>query len=123
MAKGNLIGNARVWDENRIDARANVKLPSYMQADKDYLDGLNFEDELAGGNEDFYIKVIAIVSDGGNMLPMYGVFNRTTGVRESETRQYAAAKTWVDVLSKVARGEDPELSDDLPSTEVVSNLH
>ena len=66
---------------------------------------VRFGDELEGGNELFSIRPALVVERSGQPIAVYGVYNRETGVRETETRQYHAAKEWVKALKMAANGE------------------
>jgi len=61
--------------------------------------------ELPGGNESFCIKPTYSFAVSGDPYVVYGIFNRATGVREADTTQYAAAKEWVQALTRIALGE------------------
>lgn len=62
-------------------------------------------EDLAGSNSEFAIRPTFAVNENQEPISVYGIFNRTTGVRETETRQYSAAKEWVQALTAVAKGE------------------
>lgn len=56
----------------------------------------------------FYVKMFVGWDKHMEMeMPLYGIYNKATGIREAEQRQCAAAKEWSDVLTKIALGEDP----------------
>lgn len=65
-----------------------------------------FGEELAGSNQFFCIKPSFAFAVSGEPYPVYGIYNRTTNIREGECTQYAAAKDWVKALTRVALGED-----------------
>lgn len=85
---------------------------NFERHEYDYLERIGgIDEELDGGTDLFAIKIMVVNTAEGNTVPMYGIFNRETGVREAEQRQYAAAKTWARVLTNVLKGE--EVDDDI----------
>jgi len=63
------------------------------------LEGMDFEEELEGSNSKFAI-MCTVVSDNDCMpTGVYGVYNRATGIRETETRQLGAAVLWAEALA------------------------
>jgi hypothetical protein len=64
---------------------------------------------VPGGTDDFEIRVFLHYSEDEGYIPMYGIWNTATGVREAEQRQYKAAKTWALVLTQVANDEEINL--------------
>ena len=67
--------------------------------------------EIAGGTEDFELKVFMHYTEEDGYVPMYGIYNKKTGLREGEQRQYHAAKVWAKVLTQVANGQDIDLDE------------
>ena len=67
------------------------------------LEGMDFDTELEGSNSKFAI-IPTVVSDNDCMpTAVYGIYNRETGVRETETRQHGAAKLWTEALANPAK--------------------
>lgn len=74
----------------------------------EYLATIDWNMPLEGSTSLFYIKLfLGMENQTGLASPMYGIYNAATGVREAEHRQHESAKTWADVLTKLALGEDP----------------
>lgn len=100
-----------------------AKSPWYNKSDEleeAYVESLTYDEEIEGGTDLFAIKMCIITTEAGNMVPMYGLYNRETGVREAEQRQLSAAKTWAEVLTKVSLGESmPGLDDDVHNPPVL----
>lgn len=68
------------------------------------LEKIDFESELDGSNDLYYIKpTIASIMDGEREV-VYGVFKRDTHVMEAATKQTAAAVEWASALKKMVDG-------------------
>jgi hypothetical protein len=93
----------KVKDASRLFAQAMTDLEELM-------DSVEFG-EIEGGTEDFKIKVFMNHTNDEGYLPMYGIYNVATGLREGEQRQYHAAKVWARVLTQVANGQDIDLDE------------
>lgn len=80
------------------------------------IDSVDTEHELAGGNDRFLIAPTIIIDEGSMPTAVYGIYNRETNIRETEARQYSAAKMWVEALTEKAlaceAGELPGLGAD-----------
>ena len=102
-------------DKEKVDNKENNPWWSLSDEKENvYVSSLTYDEELDGGTDMFAIKLCVITTEAGNLVPMYGLFNKKTGVREAEQRQLSAAITWAEVLTKVALGESmPGLDDDV----------
>lgn len=66
---------------------------------------INFDDVPLRGSTDLYDIRIAILREpAGDFLPVYGIYNKETGLRETETRQFKGAQDWAKSLTAVAKG-------------------
>lgn len=59
---------------------------------------------LKGSTELFEIRPTLVQEGPKQYLPVYGIYNIETGIRESEIRQYVAAKDWCKTLTAIAKG-------------------
>lgn len=55
-------------------------------------------DTILYKGEKYYIKPTICFTVIGEPYPCYGIFNKTTHIMESDTRQYPAALQWVRAL-------------------------
>lgn len=58
---------------------------------------IDFDSILYKG-EKYYVKPTICFTVIGEPYPAYGIFNKTTHIMESDTRQYPAALQWVRAL-------------------------
>jgi len=87
---------------------------SFADHEDEYLENVTMGMEVEGSTELFQVKVMAVMSEAGNVVPMYGIFNRDTGVREAEQRTLHAAKTWAGVMTSVLTDTlDTHLQEDI----------
>jgi hypothetical protein len=80
-------------------------------------------DPLEGSTEEFVIIPTILQESGETYLAVYGIYNVRTGMRETETRQYNAAKEWAKALTKTAKGGAlPGLEPEVPTGSTVEEL-
>ena len=94
----------------------------------DDLEEVEFGKVLDGSNSFYEIRPTFAFGMSGKPYSTYGIFNAETGVMETETRQYPAAKEWVVALTAITKGEEVNsalihrMSDDEDEEEVQPEL-
>lgn len=74
----------------------------------DEIKDLDFN-EVLDENENFYIQPTIVIERSGQMIAVYGIYNKNTGIRESESRQFGGAQEWMRVLNNSAMGVQEDL--------------
>ena len=74
----------------------------------DEIKDLDF-DEVLHESEHFYVKRCIVIERSGQMIAVYGIYNKDTDVREAETRQEGGALEYLKVLTKAKNGEFEDL--------------
>lgn len=69
-------------------------------------EALDFDEEIEGGNELFAIRPAVAFTVSGAPYPVYGIFNRETGMREADTGQLKTAKDYAAALKAQNLGQD-----------------
>lgn len=70
--------------------------------------------EVLHESEHYAVRPCIVIERSGQMIAVYGIYNKSTGIREAETRQMGGAEEYVKVLTKARNGE----FDDLPGLTV-----
>lgn len=83
----------------------------------DDIEEVEFGKVLDGSNSHYEIRPTFAFGMSGKPYVTYGIFNAETGVMETETRQYPAAKEWVIALTAVLKGERPDTSMVVPMSD------
>lgn len=94
------------------DTVYNEALEERMSAD---LTGITWDEELEGSNEAYLITPAVLFDVERDMyVVVYGVYNRATSIRETETRQLNAAIEFVNIMTtaQAQRSGLPGLEDD-----------
>jgi hypothetical protein len=88
---------------------------------RDFIDSIRKEDfekvpfgkVLDGSNSTYEIRPTVAMGMSGEPYVTYGIFSVDTGVMETESRQYPAAREWVEGLTALLKGQP------MPNTQFV----
>ena len=70
------------------------------------LEKIDFDAEVEGSNEDYFIRPTITLTSFGEPHARYGIFNRKTGLQEAESYQLVTAKQYATRLSELLHGKD-----------------
>jgi len=96
-----------MFEQHKADELRDIA----MAAGKVLLDEVAAVDfsEVIDETDHYAIRPCIVIERSGQQLPVYGIYNKDTNIREAESRQIGGAKEWLRVLSNAAEGKDPGL--------------
>lgn len=83
---------------------------------------IDFGKEVAGGTDDYYIRPTIGLTEAGEPIARYGIFNRTTGLLEAESAQLLTARAWCDKLTEALNRKSEEQRT-LPGLDETASMH